>query len=50
MIRYKARVELSAHKVLIPQLDGKMMMDLYFTLKLEEINVLKAKSSDILKI
>ena len=50
MIRYKARVQLSAHRMLIPQIDGKMALQLFFTLKLEDFNTMKAKTSDILKI
>ena len=50
MIRYKTKVQIQANKVLIPQRDGKLMLDLFFTLKLGDMNVLKAKTQDILKI
>lgn len=50
MVRYKTKVEIIAHKVLVPQRDGKLTLDIFFTVDLDDLTTLKAKTSDILKI
>ena len=50
MIRYKTRMEIQVQKVIIPLKDNKLNIEMFFTITIEDMNVMKAKANDVMKL
>ena len=50
MVRYNAKADIQAHKVVIPTKENKLNIELFFTIQIVDINQLKAKKAAISKI